>query len=409
MLTFGKKCSKNVSLGGWEQTRMTNVVFPSIDYRKYDQAYVIDVIKKAESCHLIAPSGVGKSNLLQMIPREDVRRHHFGNSWDAYLFVMLNPHKLIFLEPSALELTGRNWAGYELMLKGLLETVRPIQHLFASPDTVVTAEQRINVMDELEGNYGALLNGNRVGMQSAIRYLEDSVRVILTNQMATWRLVFVFDELEQFFNQKVLTPIFFQSLRGLRDDFKKQLMFITVSRNTLEELVEDLADDKERATAESFLELFNDFVWYVRPLDMDSAIEALNEMGRRYGKRLKPETRDQLVRVGGGHPGIMKRAYLTVAGITGALTDDQLAEVLAADSGVLRDCSSLLTSLPPAQRDLLARIARTPDHPYEPEKSVALTQLVLKGLVDRSRAADGRLVCRITMPVLAHVLGKQPK
>lgn len=381
-------------------------VFPSLNYRRKDQQFIKKAIGSGESCHLVAPSGIGKSNLLQMIERKDFRQEHFGNAGDMHLVVSLNPHNFIFLEPSGLAIAGKSWAGYELMLKELMEVIRPIADRFEQPKPIGSEddEDEETVMEALEANYQRLLKGNEIAMQAAVRFLEDSIRAVLRSKTGTWRLIFVFDEFEQFFDSNVLPMAFFQSLRGMRDEFKKQLMFMTVSRYTLEELSERLPKDgKDRATAESFIELSNDSVHYLRPLDFESASEAMDDMGRRYGTMLRGGLRDQLWRCTGGHPAMMRHGYRKIAELSSeySYTDDVISDMLAKHPSVLRDISSLMDSLPTAQSKLLVSLA-CGTSPATPDHNAALTQLILKGLVEAPR--DGRESgYKVTIPVLTHV------
>ena len=91
-----------------------------------------------------------------------------------------------------------------------------------------------------------------------IRYLELGLQFFLRKGI---QIVFMFDEFEEMLDQMPVK--FFHTLRGLRDNNKQSLSYLTFTRAPLTTLIERKGLDMLKY--EPFIELFTDNVYYVGP------------------------------------------------------------------------------------------------------------------------------------------------
>src|SRR5512133_1761259 len=94
-----------------------------LNYRERDTEYVFRLLFAGESCSLVGVGSVGKSNLLQLLVDERIKRQYVGDYAPYTLMVLLDPHKIIHLQDRALQQAGSSWPGYEIMLSRLRRAV----------------------------------------------------------------------------------------------------------------------------------------------------------------------------------------------------------------------------------------------------------------------------------------------
>src|SRR5690606_32080045 len=172
-----------------------------------------------------------------------------------------------------------------------------------------------------------LFDAHPVLAQTGIRQLEDAVTEVLRLDRRM-RIVFMFDEFEEFIN---LPAYFFQSLRGVRDDYKQRLMYVTASRFSLPELVaQHKPDPKDVGIMEGFVELFHGFTHYISRLDNQSARASIERLERRFNTRLQPDLERGLICTTGKHSGLLRRGFRTASRIydPSTLNDDALINAL---------------------------------------------------------------------------------
>lgn len=366
-----------------------------IDYQRQDARDVFRVLGAGESCALVGIGSVGKSNFLRFITRADVKQHYLGDRGARLITVLLNPHHLIHLQAQALAEAGSVWPGYEIMLSRLRRTLSSMiaQGLLPLPPT----DQRA-MLDAVGQCYGMLFDDRSLLRQTGIRQLEDAVLEVV-RASEHLRLVFMFDEFEAFVH---LPAAFFQSLRGLRDDFKQRVMFLTASRTVLPALVQDAyRPAQEQQAMEGFVELFYGFTHHMHLLDDDSAIFSIRRLeNRNQMERISPLLERELLRATGGHAGLLRRAFLpaTRVAIPENVNLPAFIEYLLADNGVQQECRTMLASLTPAEQQMLMEIATRQE--IVPETDAVWRLLADKHLV--GRRSDGTPA--LTIPVFAMFL-----
>lgn len=367
-----------------------------LDYQRQDARDVFRVLGAGESCALVGVGSVGKSSFLRFITRTDVKQHYLGEQEGARLItVLLNPHHLIHLQDQALAESGSVWPGYELMLSRLRRTLSSMVAQGALP--LAAAGQRA-LLDMVSQCYGMLFDDRALLRQTGIRQLEDAVLEVV-RASEHLRLVFMFDEFEAFAH---LPPQFFQSLRGLRDDFKQRVIFLTASRTPLDALAQAAHPSApEQQALEGFIELFYGFTHHMRLLDDDSAVFSVRRLENRNRlERIAPVLERELLRTTGGHAGLLRRAFLPATRVAVPENVDRpsFIDYLLADSGVQQECRAMLASLTPAEQRLLLEIATQ-------RQTVADDNPVWRALLDKhlvGRRADG--TAALTIPVFAMFL-----
>jgi hypothetical protein len=316
-------------------------------YQKEDVNDIYTQIRAGEFMSLVGIGSTGKSNLVNLVQREDVKAQYLQDEAPTTVIVVLNPHLLIQLGAEGLAHTGPAWAGYEMMLSRLRRRLVAAEHY-----TRLQQLGRETTVEAVTGHYLNMFDRLAALAQAGIRHLENAVYDVLALG-DSWRVAFIFDEFEQFI--LTLPPAFFQSLRGLRDEYKGRITYITTSRKPLLELVEDqYADENSRLTFEGFVELFFGNLHYVRPLDRDSARESVRRLEQRYNNTLRLDNgvRNLLINVTGGHAGLLRRGFRPAARLrdTTPDLDGQLLRALLDDRGISDECATLINSLPREER-----------------------------------------------------------
>lgn len=344
----------------------------SLNYQKKDVHHLFQVIRAGESCSMVGIGSVGKSNILGFLGKAEAKDHYLQSEGQYCITVLLNPHMLIHLQGAALASAGAVWAGYELMLNRVYRELADMDHPdFCQP----RGENKTSLIDEARTQYNHLFSNSRpLYIQAGIRHLESVIHDVLTCGRG-WKIVFLFDEFEQFVQH--LPAQFFQSLRGLRDAHKQRVLFITTSRQSLPQIVDELAPerggDQYLAMMEGFVELFSEQGHYIAPLDYQSTSDAIDRYILRYRLeklRDEPVVLDNLIRalykVTGGHAGLLRRGFrqgMANRYTLGDASHDQYAQnrdvlnIFLDDSGVKRECATIFHSLPHKERDVLLRIA----------------------------------------------------
>ncbi len=325
-------------------------------YQQTDAAYVFNALHAGESCALIGVGSVGKSNLLRHLMRPDVKALHLAEAAPYVMTVLLDPHTLMLLRAQAAERVGDLWMGYELMLSRLYRVVRDIPVLYEAGEP-----GQMSIAQRIKAAHNELYNSDPVIAQRGLRHLENAIYNIL-RQDDRYRIAFFFDEIEEFMR---LPAEFFLTLRGIRDDHKGRLAFVTTSRSDLVDVMVKPFETRHRETIEGFVELFHEHTRYINPLDPASARAALNRFVNRYNDRDKLNDRqiayltEELLKLTGGHVGLLRRSYKPTIDYYFYAQQAQgmtLAEYLITNSGVQKECQTLIDSLTLEERAAFSEI-----------------------------------------------------
>jgi hypothetical protein len=314
------------------------------DYQKTDCRFVFRGLQAGESCSLIGIGSVGKSNLMQHLTLPDVQAHHLGQAEADYLLtVYLDPHTLVHLDGDALQQAGRLWPGYELLLSRLHRT---LLHTDAARPKKGgdLAEAVAPLVDKVRA-------ADPVTRQSSLRHLEDAVYTVLADD-DRWRVAFLLDEIANF---EALPPLFFQSLRGLRDQYKGRVAYVTTGKRPLDSLLTGLSD-ADRDAMREFTELFRDHTRYISPLDADSAAAVVDRFIARYQAdyEIHPKgekfLKGEVYKLTGGHVGLLRRSFRPAVQYLIDGEPGRLADYLLDNPSVIRECESIISSLTDDER-----------------------------------------------------------
>jgi hypothetical protein len=258
----------------------------------------------------------------------------------------------------------RCWAGYELMMHRLFLAFYPFDML---SDTEAT---------RFYETYLALQNGtNPLFTYMALRYFEMGLQFFVRQG---YKVAFLFDEFDEMLKQ--LPVKFYQTLRGIRDANKRNLVYLTFTRSPLPTLVERY--ELPALDIEPFVELFNDNVHYVGPYNDKDARKMYDELTSRRQKTYPDAVRDMLLQTTGRYAGLLRAGFAALEELgTPPLSVDALAEVLATRSAIRTECRTIWTSLNRSEQYVLKAVARLTPYNVSAETELAVTMLVQKRLL----------------------------
>jgi len=317
----------------------------NLNFREQEIAYILSRMKVGDSVSVVGVGSVGKSNLLRHFLRDDVQRLHLDEEGDWIHMVLIDPNNMLSslpLTPNSKTLSG--WSGYEIMTHRLHKAFYPL--------TGLDQEEKKAFLYA----YEQLHNGNNPLLPFiGLRYLELALEQLLQQDSSVGRnlkVVFVFDEFESMLLH--LPTKFFQTLRGLRDDYKYQLMYITLTRRSIPQIIEE--KDYSWNELEPFVELFTDSTLFLGPYSESDAIAMLDRLSARQGVNYPPSFRRFLLRVTGGYAGILRASFRLAGQIPFGTPEDKAFQFLAENVAIITECQTIWESLTEAERVALRQI-----------------------------------------------------
>ncbi len=336
-----------------------------IDFRKEEVEYIMKHVAGSTSCSLVGIGSVGKSNLLQHLTDPKVHEHYLGADAASKLKTIVIDANMLGPLPLDKDDPMRCWAGYELMMHRLFLAFYPFDML---SDTEAS---------RFYETYLALQNGtNPLYTYMALRYFEVGIQFFIRQG---YKIAFMFDEFDEMLKQ--LPVKFYQTLRGIRDSNKRNLVYITFTRSPLPTLIERF--DIPMLDIEPFSELFTDNVYYVGPYNDKDAGKMFDELSSRRQKNFSADVRQMLLDVSGRYAGLLRAGFaaLEELNLTQITTTDALSEALAARSAVRTECKTIWTSLNRSEQYVLKAVARLTPYNVSAETELAVTMLIQKRLL----------------------------
>ncbi|MEQ8677970.1 MAG: hypothetical protein RLP44_03260 [Aggregatilineales bacterium] len=344
-----------------------------LEFRRDEVTYIMQRWMASESCSLVGIGSVGKSNLLRHLADSKVQ--------ESYLKISnANEFRTIIIDPNLFGPLPRLdsneaeqfccWAGYEILMHRLF------MNFFPFTENTLLSKQDGQEFYEL---YKVLQDGtNPLYAYMGIRYFELGLQIILQHGI---RIVFMFDEFEKMLTS--LPPVFFQSLRGIRDTHKKQLGYLTFTRAPLDTLVETLKLDT--LALEPFTELFVDNVYYVGPYNQADAMRMIDELMSQNNKKLTEIELEFLLWSSGRYAGLIRSIYHTIDVVKplekSAMGNEGVLRKLALRRSIRTECRTTWLSLTQSEKHVLRAVAGLENYNSNAETERAVAMLVQKHLL----------------------------
>ncbi|MEL6310075.1 MAG: hypothetical protein AAFQ52_18195 [Chloroflexota bacterium] len=337
-----------------------------VEFRKEEAQDIVSRFKSAESCSLVGVGSVGKSNLLHHLTDPDVHTYYLGKQRASRLItVVIDPNLLGPTDESSLQF--KCWAGYELLMHRLFLALHPFDMLGEDAKSF--------------GNtYRKLQDGsNPLYAYMGLRYFELGLEYFFRRD---FQIVFLFDEFEELLRSMPVK--FFQTLRGLRDTHKRNLSFLTFSREPIPVLIKNMGIDQ--LAIEPFTELFTDNLMFVGPYNRDDAYAMVQSlMQRNPNVQYTNDAINFLLHVTGQYAGILRAGFraLEMLGDIGPadMNNMNMIERMARRLRVQSECEVIWKSLTDVERNVLFAVAsRRPDE-IDDESERAISMLVQKRLL----------------------------
>jgi DNA-binding winged helix-turn-helix (wHTH) protein len=322
------------------------------DFRLAETQQLFACIRAGESASVVGVSGAGKSNLFNHLCDAQTQAAYLGEDAARMIIVRVNFHY-------APDLTDRTI--YSLILEQLELLDGDGARWGLTPEVFTAVGEQ----------HERLLAAGSDSLQVQ-RHFKLALRPFLSPP-AQRHLILLLDQFDDVCREA--EPRIFMNLRGLREAYKNRLSYVTFTRD----LLPDLADmDLAR---EEFYELLALNVIGLRPYTPTDAHSLLQRIAGRYGLPVDEATAKRLIRLSGGHAGLLRAAYLAVARRETRLPDDDETAVpaLLQTAGVFMECEKLWRGLSRQERKLLAASAH--GLPVDTASEAAKRPLQIKGIL----------------------------
>lgn len=311
---------------------MSDLPIP-VSFRAETVQQVVRLLRSGESCALVGVGSSGKSNIARHLARADVRQEYFDTEADVTVVAYLNCKPFALRAPAefylhVLDQLGRAVEG--ATDAGALATVRPaLADLWQAAQADAAGLARRN----LDRALGVLV---AAGAQHILLILDDC------------------DDL-----MRLAPPVLFSDLRGLRDNYKVRVVYLTLTRREPGFLREDTPEFEE------LFELISSpgHTLPVAPYVESDALLMLRRLAARQvpPRPLSAPEGRRLFDLSGGHAGLL-RALFFATQYTPELAASLMSPTewtrLADHADVEGECRKILDSLEVEEQEDLARLAR---------------------------------------------------
>lgn len=342
-----------------------------LHFRKEEITEIASRFKASESASLVGVGSVGKSNLLHHILDTETQQYYLGVHANNFHTIMIDPNLLGPIGDATEQF--RCWAGYELLMHRMFLALHPFEMLGDD------AQNFYKTYRELQDGTNPLY------AYMGLRYFELGLEYFFRRDI---QIVFLFDEFEELL--RTMPIKFFLTLRGLRDNHKSQLSFLTFSREPIPVLIEKM--DIPALEIEPFIELFTDNVYYIGPYNLEDATEMLQSLQRRNpNTHHSDDALEFLLNASGRYAGILRAGFkeLELLGTIGPadLNNMNLIERLARRTRVKAECETIWKSLTDVEHQVLKSVALNKPDALDDKSERAIALLVQKRLlkVDRQK------------------------
>jgi hypothetical protein len=327
---------------------MTDLPIP-VGFRAETLQQVVRLLRSGESCSLIGVGSSGKSNIARHLARADVRREYFQAEAPVTLIVYLNCKPFAQRPPSALYLHA-----LDQLARALAEAEGEVRHEQPALDELWQAAQ---------------------AQPDALARRNLDVALGRLVQAGARHILFVLDDCDDLFASA--PPVLFSDLRGLRDNYKVVLAYLTLTRR---EPVFLRPDTREYEELFELLSAPGHTIPVAPYVDADGLLMLHRLAARQSPPRTLAEgDARQLFLLGGGHAGLLRALFfasqvdpdISNGGLTTAAS-----ERLVTHPDVEAECRKIWDSLEPEEQAALSALAG--GAPPDPD---GLHRLERRGLV----------------------------
>lgn len=346
---------------------MNSNVQPDLTISRNLVTALMDRIKSGESCALLGVSGVGKSALLRRLQQPALKRHYLGDAFDRYLFIVVDCNMLTELSA---------WGAFELMLRRLADSMADSG---TNPDRAALGERLSDLYRESQtARDRALAQRN---LSRALRHILDASFIKIT---------FFLDEFDSLLGE--LDAQFLNNLRGVRDEFRPNIVYVTLTRRVFPILRSDIKE-----TAEGFNEMFRS-TFALRPYTREEARLVLGEMMANAQFELPEDEIGGLIRATGGHAALLKAGFEYLR--KNRAPDAVNLNAMSANPIIADESRKIWESLDQHERRVLAQVAR--HESIAPGDRAVAEHLKVKGLVVDKGGTDA-----LFSPLVAEYVKRQ--
>ena len=327
---------------------MSDLPIP-VSFRAEIVQQVVRLLRSGESCALIGVGSSGKSNIARHLARADVRQEYFGPEAEGTVVVYLNCKPFAHKSPPefylhALDQLTRALDTHTGPLAGQRETVNALWQ---------TAQTDPGVL--------------------ALRNLDQALGKLVAAGAA--HLLFALDDCDDLLAH--VAPVFFSDLRGLRDNYKVRLVFLTLTRREPAFLRQDTPEFEE------LFELLSapGHTIAVAPYIETDAVLMLRRLASRQAppRRLSEVEAKRLYSLAGGHAGLLRSMFFATqynSELAAASLSAEGWQRLAEHADVEGECRKIWDSLEQEEQEDLGRIVQS-----QPPSADGLRRLERRGLV----------------------------
>lgn len=318
-----------------------------LDYRMTLTASILTNLNRGECCALVGVGSCGKSRFMLHLTRFETIQYHLSDNAFSHFFVLVECNGWLAQE---------TWAAYESIAYNLASFVGNVEHPLLQ-----------NVRPRLEATYDLIVQNRDLAFRHLTVALDELMRG------TRLKITFCFDEFDYVFER--FDAQLFRNLRALRNRFKYQLTYLVTTRYPMPYQ----RAPERHAEVEEFYELFADNSFAIGPYDQKDAEAMVKDLEARMNYPLRCETRDMLIDISGGHPGLLRSAFNLLETLKEQPTlPKRMGELLINEQMTWKECKRIWDSLTFVERGVLKRLATGRSTPQD---AIILSQLKAKGLV----------------------------
>lgn len=326
---------------------MTERLEVELQFRRVLIGALMACVRRGESCALVGVSGVGKSALLRRLQQSGLKKYYLGENSERVLFVFMDCNLLA---------EQTEWGVIELLVESISKALRtPSKEEYKS---------------ELNGALEEIAKETRSTHERAAAQRNLSRIIELVKTAGYTRIVFFLDEFDDILSR--IDAPFLNNLRGLRDENRPSIVFITLTRRVLPLIRLDI-----KRVAEGFNEMFRS-TFPLTPYDRTDARTYISELITLAEFPLSETQVAGLIRATGGHAGLIKAGFEHLRKRSTSNSSGTWDEMVL-DPIVNEESKKIWQSVQAREQKMLRTVARREE--VESKEQPILDNLVLKGLV----------------------------